>query len=57
MNKHELFTKQQIMRKIDVKHITWMAAGAKQENYQFFEKENKWVLWKIMKWIFEDLVV
>lgn len=57
MNKHEMFTKQQIMNKIDHWQIKWMFSKVKDENYKYFEKENWFVIWKFMKWIFEEIVI
>jgi hypothetical protein len=30
---------------------------AKDGNKQYFKNENNWILWRVLKWIFEDILI
>lgn len=34
-----------------------MTPKCKEENFRYFDKENRFVIWKFLKWIFEELVI
>ena len=57
LNKHELIHKNLLLGKIDISKIEWMRFKTSKKNYFYFEKENRFVLWRVLRWIFEDVIV
>lgn len=57
LNKHEMINKNLLLGKIDITKIDWLKFKTSSKNYYYFEKENRFVLWRLFRWIFEDVVV
>jgi len=57
LNKHELIHKNLLLGKINISDIKWMRFKTSKKNYFYFEKENRFVLWGVLRWLFEDVVV
>jgi hypothetical protein len=56
-NRFESFTRITMLHKFRFNEFKWLDFHAKKENAKYFINENQFVLWKILKWIFEDLLV
>jgi hypothetical protein len=56
-NRFETFTKVTLLDGFDSAKMKWLGYKCKKENNKYFENENNWVLWKVLKWVFEELVV
>jgi len=56
-NRFETFTRVTLLDGFDSTKFKWMGYKCKKDNNKYFENENNWVLWKILKWVFEELVV
>jgi hypothetical protein len=57
LNKHEMINKNLLLGKIDISKIDWLKFKSSNKHYYYFEKENRFVLWRIFRWIFEDVIV
>jgi hypothetical protein len=57
LNKHELIHKNLLLGKIDTREIEWMRFKASKKNFYYFDRENNFVLWRLFRWIFEDVIV
>nr|O00939.1 RecName: Full=Telomerase reverse transcriptase; AltName: Full=Telomerase catalytic subunit; AltName: Full=Telomerase subunit P123 [Euplotes aediculatus]AAC47515.1 telomerase subunit p123 [Euplotes aediculatus] len=57
LNKHELIHKNLLLEKINTREISWMQVETSAKHFYYFDHENIYVLWKLLRWIFEDLVV
>ena len=57
LNKHELIQKNMLLEKINTRDIEWMRPSCKKSVFQYFDKENQYVIWKLFQWIFEDVIV
>jgi hypothetical protein len=56
-NRFESFTKITLVNGFKLNEFSWLAFESKDKNKHFFMNENEWILWKIMKWLFEDIFV
>lgn len=56
-NRFEMFTRITILDRFKIDEISWLKFSAKSENARFFSNENKFVLWKMLKWIFEEVII
>lgn len=57
LNKHELIHKNLLLGKINTRDIEWMRFKCSKKNFYYFDRENSFVLWRLFRWIFEDVVV
>nr|AAP42279.1 telomerase reverse transcriptase [Moneuplotes crassus] len=57
LNKNEIIPKNLLVGKLDISSIKWLEFKTSKKNYHYFDKENRFVLWFFLKWIFEDVVV
>lgn len=57
-NRFESFTKTTILDKFKITDISWASDfKTSDKNKKYFLNENEWVLWKLLKWIFEDYLI
>lgn len=56
-NRFEMFTRITILDRFQIDQVPWLKFSAKNENARFFSNENKFVLWKVLKWLFEDVFI
>ena len=52
-----MFTRITILDRFDIDKISWLKFSAKNENARYFSNENKNVLWKVLRWLFEDVFI
>jgi hypothetical protein len=55
-NRQETFTRVTLLEKFRIHDIPWMQFSAKHKNATYFQRENEYVWWCLLKWIFEDLL-
>ena len=56
-NRFEMFTRITLLEKFDSDNISWLKFSAKTKNAQFFKNENRFALWRVLKWLFEEMIV
>ena len=56
-NRFETFTKITLLEGLDAQKVAWLKFKAKDDNKQYFRNENNWILWRVLKWIFEDILI
>ena len=56
-NRFEMFTRITFLDRFKIDDITWLKFSAKSENAKFFTNENKFVFWKVLKWLFEEVII
>lgn len=56
-NRFESFTRITLLHKFRLNDIQWMKFKANKETYKYFLNENEHVLYKILKWLFEDFFI
>jgi hypothetical protein len=55
-NRQETFTRVSLLEKFRVNDIPWMRFSAQHKNASFFQRENEFVWWCLLRWLFEDLL-
>ena len=53
----ETFTRITMLEKFRLGEIGWMKFSAKHKNAHYFQRENEYVWWCLLKWLFEDLLI
>jgi len=56
-NRFEMFTRITILDRFKIDDISWLKFSAKSENARYFSNENKFVLWRFLKWLFEEVII
>lgn len=57
-NRFESFTKVTLLAKFRLHELPWLRfPGCNEERKRYFMNENEFVAWKLLKWVFEDLLV
>ena len=56
-NRFETFTRISLVEKFKVDEIDWMRYNSNNKNAKYFKRENEFVWWRTMKWVFEELLV
>lgn len=56
-NRQETFTRVTLLDKFRIDDIPWMRFSATHRNAGFFKRENEYVWWCVLKWIFEDVLI
>jgi hypothetical protein len=57
-NRFETFTRVGLLAKFRPNELPWLRIPpCKKDNVSYFMNENDFVLWKLLKWLFEDLLV
>jgi hypothetical protein len=56
-NRYETFTKITMLDKFSIDNIGWMKYNSNHKNAKYFKRENEFVWWRLMKWVFEDILV
>lgn len=56
-NRFEMFTKTTLMDAFDLNKISWLSYKCKDANVKYFQNENTYVLWKVLKWVYEELLI
>lgn len=46
-----------MLEKFRVDDVKWLKFKSKDKNVKYFRNENEFVLWKFLKWIFEELMI
>jgi hypothetical protein len=46
-----------MLEKFKIDEIEWMKFNSNHRNARYFQKENQYIWWSLLKWIFEDLLV
>lgn len=52
-----MFTRITLMEKFDSDKLPWLKYNCKKENVEYFRNENKFALWRLLKWLFEEVLV
>jgi hypothetical protein len=55
-NKFETFNRISMLERFKVGDFKWMEYHAKDKNSKYFWNENEFVLWRVLKWLFENLI-
>lgn len=55
-NRQETFTRVSLLDKFRTHDIPWMKFSATHKNASYFQRENEYVWWCLLRWLFEDLV-
>lgn len=56
-NKFETFNRVTMLDRLRMNEIKWLHYKAQDKNAKFFRNENEFVLWRVLKWIFEDISI
>ena len=56
-NRFEQFTKITMLDRFDINEISWLKFESSKKNARYFQNENLWILWRVLKWIFEELLI
>ena len=56
-NHYESFTRITLMQGFKVSDVDFLKFGASFEHSSYFERENEFVLYRLLKWLFEDYIV
>jgi hypothetical protein len=57
-NRFESFTRVSLLCKFRTQEFKWLKMPqCSEDKVKYFMNENDWVLWKMLKWVFEDLLV
>lgn len=56
-NRFETFSRVMMLEKFKLDNIDWMRYNSNHKNAKYFKRENEFVWWRLLKWIFEELVV
>jgi telomerase reverse transcriptase len=56
-NRYEMFTRITLLDKLDVNKVSWLNYKSSKENNRYFQNENSWILWRVLKWVFEELLI
>lgn len=56
-NRFEMFTRITVLDRFQIDKISWLSFSSKSENQKYFSNENKFVLWRVLKWLFEELII
>lgn len=46
-----------MLDRLRMNDIKWLHFQAQDKNSKYFRNENEFVLWRILKWIFEDISI
>lgn len=56
-NRFETFTRVTLLHNFRIDDIEWMRYNSNHKNAKYFKRENEFVWWSLLKWIFEDLII
>lgn len=56
-NRFEMFTRITVLDRFSIDQVGWLRFNAKSENARYFSNENRFVLWRVLKWLFEDVFI
>ncbi len=56
-NRFEMFTRVTLLDKFKIDDIPWLKFKSNDANAKYFKNENNFVLWRVLKWLFEDIVI
>jgi hypothetical protein len=57
-NRFESFTRVTMLNKFRTQEFSWLRfPGCSEDKVKYFMNENDFVLWRLLKWVFEDLLV
>jgi Telomerase ribonucleoprotein complex - RNA binding domain len=56
-NRFESFTRVTLLAKFRTQEFQWLGFKASEDKAKYFMNENDFVLWRLLKWVFEDLLV
>lgn len=57
-NRFESFTRVSLLSKFRIHELPWLRfPGCSEDKKGYFMNENEFVFWKLLKWVFEDLLV
>lgn len=56
-NRFEMFTKITLLDRFDINDISWLKFKTSKSNARYFQNENLWILWRVLKWVFEDCMI
>ena len=56
-NRFEMFTRITLLEKFNLDKIEWLKYDSNKKNVKYFKNENNFVFWKILKWMFEDIII
>jgi telomerase reverse transcriptase len=56
-NRFEMFTRITFLDRFKIDDISWLKFSSKSENAKYFSNENKFVFWKVLKWLFEEVII
>lgn len=56
-NRFETFTRITLLEKFKIDDIGWLRFNSNHKNAKYFKRENEFVWWRMLKWIFEEILV
>jgi hypothetical protein len=56
-NRFETYSRITLLDRFNIDEISWLKFQAKSENARFFSNENRYVMWRVLKWLFEEVFI
>lgn len=56
-NRFETYTKQFLLAGFEVDKVEWLRYNSNHKNSAYFQRENQFVFYRLLKWVFEELIV
>lgn len=56
-NRFEMFTRITLLEKFNLDKVDWLKYDSNKAHTKYFKNENNFVFWKILKWMFEDIII
>lgn len=56
-NRYESYTRITILDKFKIDDIDWLKYNSSKKNAKYFKLENEFIWWRMLKWLFEDLMI
>ena len=56
-NRFEMFTRITLLDKFKIDDVAWLRFKTNEKNAKYFMNENNHVFWRVLKWLFEDVLI
>lgn len=56
-NRYESFVRTTLLDKFKIDEISWMKFNSNHKHAKYFQLENQFVWWRLMRWLFEDFLI
>lgn len=57
MNRFESFTRITLLDQFRIHEIEWLKFNSSHKNAKYFQLENQFIFWRLLRWVFEDLLI